>query len=264
MLNKIWFWLLLIGILYGFGKAAVRTAIGPTAEPAASSATDTADRAAADDPPLAGGESAGELLSAVQPLRDAGQRLTDAALGAAKSAVELSIVLIGLMALWLGMLNVARDAGMVDALARFLQPAMRWLFPDVPDGHPAQGAILMNISANMLGLGNAATPFGLKAMRELQTLNPTKETATNAMATFLAINTSSVTLVPFTIIGLRVAAGSSHAAKPMAAIILTTSVSTAVAIVAARILARLPRYAMPAGTESLADASDEPAAPADD
>jgi spore maturation protein A len=265
MLNKIWFWLLLIGILYGFGKAAIRTAIGPAAESAASSATDAAGRAAADDhSPLAGGESAVELLSAVQPLRDAGRRLTDAALGAAKSAVELCIVLIGLMALWLGMLNVARDAGMVDALARFLQPAMRWLFPDVPDGHPAQGAILMNISANMLGLGNAATPFGLKAMRELQTLNPTKETATNAMATFLAINTSSVTLVPFTIIGLRVAAGSSHAAKPMAAIILTTSVSTAVAIVAARILARLPRYAMPAGTESLADASDELAAPADD
>ena len=197
----------------------------------------------------------------VRPLRDAGQRLTDAALGAAKSAVELCIVLIGLMALWLGMLNVARDAGMVDALARALRPAMRWLFPDVPDGHPAQGAMLMNMSANILGLGNAATPFGLKAMREFQTLNPTRETATNAMATFLAINTSSVTLVPFTIIGLRVAAGSTRAAEPLAAIILTTSVSTAVAIVAARTLARLPRYAMPVRTESPADSTDESVVP---
>ena len=120
----------------------------------------------------------------------------------------------------------------------------------VPPDHPAEGAILMNLSANVLGLGNAATPFGLKAMRELQTLNPVKDTATDAMATFLAINTSSVTLVPFTIIGLRVAADSSNAAKPLAGIILTTAVSTTVAIIAARALARKARYAILADSES--------------
>ena len=223
MLNKIWFWLLLIGILYGFGKAAVRTAIGPAAAPVVDAAAELADRRAVDGLAVDGPAVAVAPTEPDRPLRDAGQRLTNAALESAKSAVELCIVLIGLMALWLGMLNIARDAGMVDALARALQPAIRWLFPGVPDGHPAQGAILMNIAANILGLGNAATPFGLKAMRELQTLNPTRETATNAMATFLAINTSSVTLVPFTIIGLRVAAGSTHAAEPLAAIILTLS-----------------------------------------
>jgi spore maturation protein A len=239
MLNKIWFCLLLIGIVYGFGKAVVRTVMGTAVAPVA-----TVDVG----PSVATVEAApetGRPAAATKPLRETGQALTDAALNAAKSAVELCIVLIGLMALWLGMLNIARDAGLVDALARALRPLMRWLFPDVPGGHPAQGAMLMNISANMLGLGNAATPFGLKAMRELQTLNPTKDTATNAMATFLAINTSSVTLVPFTIIGLRVAAGSTSAAEPLAGIILTTMASTAVAILASRIFSRLPRYAMP-------------------
>ncbi len=220
MLNKIWFWMLLIGILYGFGKAAYRTAV-----PADAPQTTTAPAEA-------------PAASTTQPLRDMGQGLTEAALGAAKSAVELCIVLIGLMALWLGMLNIARDAGLVDALARALRPVTRWLFPDVPAGHPAEGAMLMNISANVMGLGNAATPFGLKAMRELQTLNPVKDTATNAMATFLAINTSSVTLIPFTVIGLRVAADSSNAARPLAGIICTTAVSTMVAIAAVKLLER--------------------------
>jgi spore maturation protein A len=231
--------LLFVGIVYGFGKAAVRTVVDGPVEPAtkqAAAAGAEATAATGKTPPA----------RPVLPLRAAGQNLTDAALGAARSAVELCIILIGMMALWLGMLNIAREAGLVDALARALRPVMRWLFPAVPDGHAAQGAMLMNISANMLGLGNAATPFGLKAMRELQTLNPTSDTATNAMATFLAINTSSVTLVPFTIIGLRVAADSAAAAEPLAGIILTTTVSTAVAIVASRFLSRLPRFAMPA------------------
>jgi spore maturation protein A len=239
MLNKIWFWLLFVGIVYGFGKAAVRTVTHTRVVPAVTLDGVAGAPRARSDP-----ETAPSVL-AREPLREAGQRLTDAALGAAKSAVQLCIVLIGMMALWLGMLNIARDAGLVDALARALRPVVRWLFPDIPDGHAAQGAMLMNISANVLGLGNAATPFGLKAMRELQTLNPTRDTATDAMATFLAINTSSVTLVPFTIIGLRVAAESTNAAEPLAGIILTTAVSTTVAILASRVLGRLPRYAMP-------------------
>lgn len=235
MLNRIWFGLLLIGIVYGFSKAAVKTVVAAAAGEAPIEQP-VEDEPANTEPPAA-------PPPAAEHLRDAGQALTDAALNAAKSAVNLCIVLIGMMALWLGMLRIARDAGLVDAVARALRPLMRWLFPDVPNGHPAQGAMLMNISANVLGLGNAATPFGLKAMRELQTLNTTQDTATNAMATFLAINTSSVTLVPFTIIGLRVAAGSSNAAGPIAGIIATTAVSTTVAIVVSRSLARLPRYA---------------------
>ena len=144
------------------------------------------------------------------------------------------------------MLNIAKEAGLVDALAHAMRPLTRWLFPEIPENHPALGAMLMNISANMLGLGNAATPFGLKAMRELQTLNPTKETATNSMATFLAINTSNVTLIPITIIGLRAGAGSTNAAQPLAGIILTTCISTFVAIVAVRLLQGLPRYSVDA------------------
>jgi len=250
MLNKIWFWLLLIGILYGFGKSVVQSwrmkegAVKPKAmaverqggEPAGerSEAADTRNK-----------DSRVPSHGGMNPLRAAGKAMTDAALNAATLSVELCIGLIGVMALWLGMLNIARDAGLVDALALGLRPLMRWLFPEVPDGHPAQGAMLMNISANMLGLDNAATPFGLKAMCELQTLNPTRDTATNAMATFLAINTSNVTLVPISIIGLRVAAGSTNAAEPLAGMLLTTSITTVVAIVAVRTLARWPRYAMP-------------------
>jgi len=248
MLNKIWFWLLLIGILYGFGKSAVQSwrlergaaeVERQDAEPGKTSPKE-ADRQE---------RSHEKLALEMGPLQATGKAMTDAALNAATLSVQLCIGLIGVMALWLGMLNIAREAGMVDALARWLQPLMRWLFPEVHDGHPAQGAMLMNIAANMLGLDNAATPFGLKAMRELQTLNPTQDTATNAMATFLAINTSNVTLVPISIIGLRVAAGSTNAAEPLAGMLLTTSITTVVAIVAVRTLARWPRYAMPSPTE---------------
>ena len=242
MLNKIWFWLLFIGIMYGFGKGIYRTA---------------ADQR---PPQTASQPSAATAPAAQHPLRDAGQDLTEASLDAAKDAVWICIRMIGVMALWLGMLNIAREAGLVDALARALRPVTRRLFPDVPTGHPAEGAMLMNISANVLGLGNAATPFGLKAMRDLQTLNPTRDTATNAMAMFLAINTSSVTLVPFTTIALRVAAGSTSAARPLAGIIMTTTVSTAAAILAIRVLEKLPRYRRSAGSGARAQSgtADKP------
>lgn len=251
MLNKIWFWLLVIGLVYGFGKAAYLQAIGePVKKPADSLASS----------PFEGGDkrddsSKSEVVNS--HLHAAGKRLSDAALNSAKTAVEICIALIGVMALWLGMLSVAREAGMVDVLARLLRPAMRWLFPDVPDGHPAQGAMLMNIAANMLGMGNAATPLGLKAMRDLQTLNPTKETATNAMATFLAINTSSVTLIPMTVIALRAANGSDSPARPLAGIVLATAVSTTVAIITVRLLSRLPRFAMPAAADNSPGDVDE-------
>jgi spore maturation protein A len=249
MLNKIWFALLVIGIVYGFGKGAWRQWNGPPAaalEQAAEGVEPLADDLAAEN------KAAGNQLLA------SGEALTNATLQAANLAVEICLGLIGVMVLWLGMLNVAKDAGLVDALARALAPLMRWLFPGVPDGHPAGGAMIMNIAANMLGLDNAATPFGLKAMKELQTLNPTRDTATDAMAMFLAINTSNVTLLPISIIALRVASGSEQPARPIAGMFLATLFSTIVAVIAARYLARRPAYAFP----TVADQADQ--TPTDD
>jgi len=171
------------------------------------------------------------------------EETTAGAVGGAADAVTFAIALIGIMALWLGLMKVAQAAGLVDLLARLVRPLMRWLFPEVPEGHSAHAAMVLNIAANMLGLGNAATPLGLKAMQDLQTLNDDPETATNAMALFLAINTSSVQIVPATVIGMRVAAGATHPAEILIPTLLATMVSTLVAIVAARLLSRLPHFA---------------------
>jgi spore maturation protein A len=225
MLNKIWFGLLCIGLLYGFAKAAYQTATGVKPSP-----PDPVAAAAADPKP---DETA---------LVAMGKRLNDAALDGAKTAVELCIVLIGVMTLWLGLMNIASDAGLVDAFARLLRPLMRWLFPGIPNGHPAQGAILMNLSANMIGLDNAATPMGLKAMTELQTLNPVKDTATNSMAMFLAINNSSVTLIPISIIAIRKAMGSQNPTEPLAGTLIATTISTISAVFITRWLSRRPGY----------------------
>ncbi|MBP2663484.1 MAG: spmA [Firmicutes bacterium] len=134
--------------------------------------------------------------------------VTASAISAAKGAVELSINLIGVMCLWLGIMRIAEVSGLVKVISYLLQPIIGLLFPSVPKNHPAMGAIIMTLSANMLGLGNAVTPLGIKAMQELQTLNPKKDTATAAMCTLLALCTTGFTLVPATIIALRSAAGS--------------------------------------------------------
>ncbi|TWT87233.1 Spore maturation protein A [Pseudobythopirellula maris] len=260
MLNRIWFWLLVIGVGYGLAKGTAQSVFGPASEWGWVQAAGLDDPPAG-DPPLDAEALAAQQLpvndSPLAPLQDAGKELTEAALEGATVSVEICLGLIGVMALWLGMLAVARDAGMVDGLAWLLRPVMRWLFPDVPDGHPAQGSILMNMSANMLGLDNAATPFGLQAMRDLQTLNPHKETATNAMATFLAINTSSVTLIPSTIIALRVTQGSENPASPLFGMLLATIASTIVAIFTVRFLSRLPQFAAPPADEPAGDDSAE-------
>lgn len=133
---------------------------------------------------------------------------TTGALDAAKSAVELIISLTGVMALWMGIMKIAEESGLMEGLARLLRPVISFLFPTVPRNHPAVGAIVMNLSANILGLGSAATPMGLKAMQELQSLNADSDEASEAMCTFLALNTSSFTLIPGTVIALRAAAGS--------------------------------------------------------
>ena len=172
------------------------------------------------------------------PLTD----LTKALFTSAKAAVSLAIGLIGIMALWLGLMKIAEESGLVKIFARAVRPVMVRLFPEVPADHPAMGAMVMNIAANMLGLGNAATPLGLKAMQELQTLNKVKDTATNAMATFMALNTSSVTFIPATVIGIRAAANASNPAEIIGPVILATGVSTTVAIIMIKLLQRLPKY----------------------
>jgi spore maturation protein A len=166
--------------------------------------------------------------------------VTEAAVSSAKTAVELSIGLVGVMALWLGLMRIAEKGGLVQALAWCVRPLMRWLFPKVPSDHPAMGAMVMNIAANMLGLANAATPLGIKAMEELDKLNPRKGTATNAMCTFLAINTSSVQLVPSTVVAIMASAGAKDSTAVIGTAFAATCVSTAVGITAVKLLEKMP------------------------
>jgi len=166
------------------------------------------------------------------------EEITQASFESAKTAVNLAIGLIGVMALWLGLVRVLEAGGLMYTLANILKPLMVKLFPDVPPTHPAMGAMILNISANMLGLGNAATPFGIKAMVELNKLNPLKGTATNAMCLFLAINTSSVALFPLGVIGVRAAANSSNPAAIYLPTLLATICSTVVAVSVASWLGR--------------------------
>ncbi len=162
----------------------------------------------------------------------------------AKLGFEIALGLTGIMALWLGIMGIATESGLVNHLARVLRPIMRRLFPEVPVDDPAMGAMLLNISANMLGLANAATPFGLQAMKELQRLNTHVHTASNSMCTFLAINTSSVQLIPATAIAYLAANGSLHPTSVIFSSLVATSISTGVAIIAVTQLAKLPRYRM--------------------
>ena len=168
--------------------------------------------------------------------------VTNAAIESANTGVELSMGLIGVMALWLGIMKIGEEAGLVEKLAKGLKPIMTRLFPDVPADHPAMGAMIMNMAANILGLGNAATPLGLKAMQELQELNPEKDTATDAMVTFLAINTSSITLIPSESIAILVAAGAKNPTEIIGPAIIATTASTVVAVIAAKLLAKSSRY----------------------
>ena len=170
------------------------------------------------------------------------KEVTDGAFEGAKTAVTIALGLIGIMALWLGVMRLAERAGLIQKLARGLRPVMSRLFPDVPNEHPAMGSMLMNMAANMLGLGNAATPLGLRAMRDLETLNPHPGTATNAMCTFLALNTSSVQLIPTTAIAILVAAGSTNPTAIVGTSLLATLCAATVAIISVKLLGRLPWF----------------------
>ena len=165
--------------------------------------------------------------------------VTEAAINMAKTAVEIAIGLIGIMALWLGTMKIAEESGLIRIISRALRPITIRLFPDVPSDHPAIGSIVLNMAANILGLGNAATPLGLKAMEELQELNSNKDTATNAMCTFLAINTSSVQLIlPATVVALMGAASN----QIFLTTIVATGLSTIAAIIAVKTLEKMNRF----------------------
>ena len=164
--------------------------------------------------------------------------VSEAAVSSAKTAVEIAIGLVGVMTLWLGIMRIAEAAGLVTLLGRLLRPVLRWLFPEVPPDHPANGAIVLSIAANMLGLNNAATPLGIKAMEELQELNDQKDTATNPMVTFMALNTSGVQLIPATMIGVLAAAGSMNPTAIIGTSIVATFIGTVAAVVAAKLLQR--------------------------
>jgi spore maturation protein A len=175
------------------------------------------------------------VVAAIQGTADA---VTKAAVESASSSVQIAIGLIGIMTLWLGIMRVAEAAGLVSLVGRALRPLIRWLFPDVPPEHPAAGAVVLALAANVLGLNNAATPLGIKAMEELQTLNPDKDVATNAMVTFMAVTTSGVQLVPATMIGVLAAAGSTVPTAIIAPTVAATFIGTVAAVATARLLQR--------------------------
>ena len=165
--------------------------------------------------------------------------VTDAAISMSKTSVEIAIGLVGIMALWLGTMKIAEDSGLIQIIAKSLRPITIKLFPDVPSDHPAIGSIVLNMAANMLGLGTAATPMGLKAMKALQELNKHKDTATDAMCTFLAINTSSVQIIlPATVVGLMGAAAN----QIFITTIIATGMSTIAAIISVKVLSKMKRF----------------------
>jgi spore maturation protein A len=161
-------------------------------------------------------------------------QMNQAVFEGAKNGVTVSFTLISFLVLWLGLMKIAEYSGLLAKLTDLLKPVVRFLFPDVPKDHPALGYILSNMSANILGLGNAATPMGLKAMQELQKINKRKEEASKSMITLLALNTSSLTIIPSTIIGYRIAAGSRDPVEIVGAAIIATLCSTLVAIIVDR------------------------------
>ena len=191
-----------------------------------------------------------------------------AALGGAKDAVELVIGLVGVMALFLGLMRVAQEGGLLRAVQRALAPILRRLFPDVPTDHPAMGAMIMNLASNVLGLGNAATPFGLKAMTELQKLNRTPASASDAMVLFLAINATSVSLFPLGVIGIRASMGSASPEAIWVPTLLATTASTGTAMLLCFAMRGLPMFRPRSDTDaarevasSVEDAASEADAP---
>ena len=211
MLNHIWLWMILLSILIAGGSDLFQ-----------------------------------ELTAQPEPVQENVQRnlnedtklgkVTSAAIESANLAVKISFGLIGVMALWLGIMSVANEAGAIKVLARGVQPITKRLFPSIPSDHPAVGAMVMNIAANMLGLSNAATPLGLKAMDELDKINPKKGTASDDMITFLVINTSAITIVPATAIAIRASMGSVNPQKIVIPAIMAATMATIVGLTTVKLI----------------------------
>lgn len=166
-------------------------------------------------------------------------QVTKAAMDSAQSAVLVCFGLLGVMCLWTGLMKVAEKSGFVSMIGRLVRPVLRFLFPDIPKDHPALGAIVMNLVANFLGLGNAATPLGIKAMNELQTLNKDKKTATDSMCMFLVLNTAAIQLIPANIIALRTAEGSKKPAEIIVCIWIASICATIMGVIAAKLLSKV-------------------------
>ncbi|WP_024832845.1 nucleoside recognition domain-containing protein [Ruminiclostridium josui] len=162
--------------------------------------------------------------------------VTKAAMDSSQTAVTVCIGLLGVMCLWTGLMKIAEKSGLIRIIGRAVRPVLRFLFPEIPKEHPALGAIVMNLVANFLGLGNAATPLGIKAMKELQSINKDKKTATNAMCMFLVLNTAAIQLVPANIIALRTSEGSKKPAEIIICIWIASVCATIMGIIAAKML----------------------------
>lgn len=158
------------------------------------------------------------------------EMMNQAVFEGAKIGVTVSFGLISILVFWLGLMKIAEEAGLLKWISRLLSPIVQWLFPEIPANHPALGYIISNLTANLFGLGNAATPMGIKAMQELQKLNPYKEKATSAMSTFLVINTSSITLIPTTVIAIRMTYQSASPTEIVGTTIFATVFSTFAAV----------------------------------
>jgi len=183
-------------------------------------------------------------------------------LDSARKAVELALGLVGAMALFLGLFRIAEDGGLMRVVARAASPVLKRLFPEIPPEHPAMSAMILNVASNFLGMGNAATPFGIRAMQELSRLNPVPGQATDAMVLFLAINTAGFALLPTTVIALRAAAGSKDPAGILVATWIASSCALLGGIVAAKLLSRLPRFRLAGGAAAPAAGPSEDPSPA--
>lgn len=184
------------------------------------------------------------------------QKVSESAMQAATDAVTISISLIGIMSFWMGMMKIAEKSGLIKILAKALKPVASRLFPDIPSGHPAITSIAMNFSANALGLSNAATPLGIKAMKELQELNKTKDTATNAMCTFLAINTAGFQLIPVTIMAVLASTGNKNPSEIIAPTLISTTIALSCAIFAVKMLEKVPFFKLKDDIKIKANASE--------
>ena len=214
MLNYIWFAMIALAILIAGGTDLYNEVISPSPEAQVQEDGTVAKRNLNEETKLG--------------------QVTSAALSAAATAVEIAIGLIGIMALWLGVMKVAEAAGLTKVIARVVRPVTKRLFPTIPSDHPAISAMIMNIAANMLGLSNAATPLGLKAMEELDELNPNKGEATDDMCTFLVINTSAITMIPATAIAIRASMGSANPQMIIIPSILAATCATIVGLTAVK------------------------------